>query len=141
MRDKPKRKTKNQNTSKTWTRSRTIYVAIWGLIYGVLLEVLFDGQLLNQHLSIQLIFFMIIPFGIGGLSTLMIPASRRNIDITMYVTLFSAFVFFVFAASKDLIVFVGLLLLPWGLLGIAAYSLFRISLRILAKFRMRASNG
>lgn len=81
MDDKPKRKTKDKSEEiSTWTWQRTAIVGLAGLIYGILMQVIFSQVTLSEDMNnMALVTFLGgVPLILGGISTRMIPPVRRT---------------------------------------------------------------
>jgi hypothetical protein len=133
MDDKPKRKAK-EGDIKTWTKWRTLFIALAGVGYGFIMLVIFRGKLYvnaGDENGMALVAFLgIVPMMIGGLSTYMIPVARRNTSNAIRVALVSTLVFlgFTVLTSTGLIICVLMALpfiLAFAIFGVVASRLWR----------------
>jgi len=81
MEDKPKRKSKDKaDEVSTWSWRRTGKVALAGLVYGLLIQLVFSQVQLNEDMNnLALVAFLGgVPLVLGGISTRMIPEVKRT---------------------------------------------------------------
>lgn len=106
MDNKPKHKNKVEDELKTWSWLRTGMIALLGLGYGLLMQLVFGNLQLDDGMNnMALVAFLGgVPLVIGALSTRLIPPIRRTwfnvtaVAIAMAVT----FLFFVTIAQSGL---------------------------------------
>ena len=96
MDENPKRKAKNDEI-KTWTWKNTALIVLAGVVYGIFMLVIFHGNAFRYARDINglalIAFLGIVPMVIGGLSTYMIPASRRGTRKTIGIAISSTLIF------------------------------------------------
>jgi len=99
MSDKPKQKNKVEDAIPTWTWGNTIRIALFGVVYGILMQFIFGNiQLSDDMNNLALVAFLGgVPLVIGGVSTRMIPVIRRTWFNVVILSIAMALVFLLFA--------------------------------------------